>query len=92
MVFNWVGTRGLVCSTSSGEIVLLLNPIINPYYHSCVFTTDIYLTISLSTHDGDDTPQNYGSMQHTLQFLEVCNKLSGVILHASTTTTKLTDR
>ena len=26
---------------------LLLNTIINPYYHSCVFMTDIYLTISL---------------------------------------------
>jgi len=25
---------------------LLLNTIINPYYHSCVFMTDIYLTIS----------------------------------------------
>jgi len=36
---------------------LLLNTIINPYYHSCVFMTDIYLTISLSTHIGDDTPQ-----------------------------------
>jgi len=26
---------------------LLLNTIINPYYHSCGFMTDIYLTISL---------------------------------------------
>jgi len=26
---------------------LLLNTIINPYYHSCVFMTDIYLTISI---------------------------------------------
>jgi len=26
---------------------LLLNTIINPYYHSCVFMTDIYLAISL---------------------------------------------
>ena len=24
--------------------------------------TDIYLTISLSTHNGDDTPQNYDSL------------------------------
>ena len=37
---------------------LPINTIINPYYHSCVFMTDIYLTISLSTHNGDDTPQN----------------------------------
>ena len=37
---------------------LLLNTIINPYYHSCVFMTDIYFTISRSTHNGDDTPQN----------------------------------
>ena len=29
----------------------------HPYYHSCVFMTDIYVTISLSTHSGDDTPQ-----------------------------------
>ena len=57
---------GLVCSMSSGFSsgccsqwgFLLLNTIINPYYHSCVFMTDIYLTISLSTHNGDDTPQN----------------------------------
>jgi len=35
---------------------LLLNTIINPYYHSCGFVTDIYLTISLSTHNGDGTP------------------------------------
>ena len=40
------------------QFFLLLNTIINPYYHSCVFMTDIYLTISLSTHNGDDTPQN----------------------------------
>jgi len=26
---------------------LLLNTIINPYYHSCGFVTDIYLTIGL---------------------------------------------
>jgi len=31
---------------------LLLNSIINPYYHSCVFVTDIYLTIGLFTHNG----------------------------------------
>jgi len=24
--------------------------------------TDIYLTVSLPTHNGDDTPQNYGSL------------------------------
>ena len=35
-----------------------LNAIINPCYHSCVSVTDIYLTISLSTHNGDDMPQN----------------------------------
>jgi len=29
---------------------LLLNTIVNPYYHSCGFMTDIYLTISLSVH------------------------------------------
>ena len=40
-------------------IFLLLNNIVNPYYHSCGFMNDIYLTISLSTHNGDDTPQNY---------------------------------
>jgi len=28
-------------------LFLLLNAIINPYYHMCVFMTDIYLTISL---------------------------------------------
>ena len=43
---------------------LLLNTIINPYYHSCVFVTDIYLTTSLSTHNGDETPQN--SIPHSL--------------------------
>ena len=37
----------------------LLNTIIIPYYHSCVFMTDIYFAISLSTHNGGDTPQNY---------------------------------
>jgi len=36
---------------------LLLNTIINPYYHSCGFMTDIYLSISLSTHNGYDTTQ-----------------------------------
>jgi len=41
---------------------LLLNAIINPYYHSCVFMTDIYLTISLSTHNRDDTPQHCSYM------------------------------
>jgi len=30
-------------------IYLLLNTIINPYYHSCVFMTDICLTISVAT-------------------------------------------
>ena len=40
---------------------LLLNTIINPYYRSCVFMADIYLTISLFTQNGDDTPQNYES-------------------------------
>ena len=38
---------------------VLLNTIINPHYHSCVFMTDIYLTTSLSTHNGDNTPQNF---------------------------------
>ena len=28
------------------------------YIYSCVSVADIYLTISLSTHNGDDTPQN----------------------------------
>ena len=37
----------------------LLNIVINPHYHSCVFKTDIYLTVSLSTHGGDDTPQKH---------------------------------
>jgi len=37
---------------------LLLNTIINPYYHSCGVMTDIYLTTSLSTHNGGDTTQN----------------------------------
>jgi len=46
---------------------LLLNTIINPYYHSCVFMTDFNLTISLSTHNGDDTPQNHISdIQNTI--------------------------
>ena len=38
---------------------LLLNTIINPYSHSCGFITDIYLTINPSTHNRDDTSQNY---------------------------------
>ena len=36
-----------------------INTILNPYHHSCVFMTDICLTVSLSTHNGDDTPQKY---------------------------------
>jgi hypothetical protein len=54
------GVRGLWVSMFNvfGVVVLLLNTIINPYYHSCVFMTDIYLTISLSIHNRDDTPQN----------------------------------
>jgi len=38
---------------------LLLNTTTNPYYHSCVSMTDIYLTISLSTHNGEDKTQNW---------------------------------
>ena len=45
---------------------LLLNTIINPYYHSCVFMTDIYLTISLSTHNGDYAHQNYKTSAYIL--------------------------
>ena len=41
---------------------LLLNTITNPHYPSCSLT-DIYLTISLSTHNGDDTPQNLGLLK-----------------------------
>ena len=37
---------------------LLLTTTINPHYHSCVFMTDIYLTISLSAHNGDVSPKN----------------------------------
>jgi len=58
----WLGAFGI----STGEKKyfnkcerMLLNTIINPYYHSCVFMTDIYLIISLSTHNGDDKPQNH---------------------------------
>jgi len=29
--------------------------------------TDIYLTFSLSTHNGDDTPQNYG-LTHFIEY------------------------
>jgi len=43
-----------VCACSPPSVVaetcsyfLLLNTIINPYYHSCGFMTDIYLTISI---------------------------------------------
>jgi len=30
--------------------------------------TDIYLTISLSTHNGDDTPQNYERLKQGVQY------------------------
>jgi len=30
--------------------------------------TEIYLTISLSTHNGDDTPQNYDSNNVNILF------------------------
>ena len=40
-------------------LFFLLSTIINPHYHSCVFMNDIYLTISLSTHNANDKPQNY---------------------------------
>jgi hypothetical protein len=55
---------------------LLLNTIINPYYHSCVFMTDIYLTISLSTHIGDDTPQNdsRGFLGNSLTFAVILER------------------
>jgi len=47
----------------------LLNTIINPYYHSCGFMTDIYPTISLSTHNGDDTPQtSVGTLSPNLPY------------------------
>jgi hypothetical protein len=32
--------------------------------------TDIYLTISLSTHNGDDTPQNYAHLGSFFFFLQ----------------------
>ena len=48
-------------------LFLLLNTIIYPYYHNCGFITDIYLTISLSTHNGDDTPQNYALLRTVSQ-------------------------
>ena len=44
---------------------LLLNTIIVPYYHSCVFVTDIY-----STHNRDDAPQNDNALfLHPKNFL-----------------------
>ena len=42
IVITW--RRPLLAETCS--YFLLLNTIINPYYHSCVFMIDIYLTIS----------------------------------------------
>jgi len=45
---------------------MLLNNIINPYYHSRVFMTDIYLTISLSTHNGDVTLQSWEKLSKSL--------------------------
>jgi len=46
---------------------LPLNSIINPYYHSYVFLIDIYLTFSLSTHNGDDTPQKHGTNSKAIE-------------------------
>jgi len=36
----------MVFNSKKVSYFLLLNTIINPYYHSCGFVTDIYLTIS----------------------------------------------
>ena len=41
------------------NMYLLLNTIINPYYHRCVFMTDIYLNISLWTTKAVDTHSEY---------------------------------
>ena len=41
LCFKVVATTG-----RNMKLFLLLNTIINPYYHSCGFMTDIYLTIS----------------------------------------------
>ena len=69
MVFN--SKKYLLVSANSGHFqvitILLLNTTINPYYHSCVFMIDIYLTISLSTHNGDDTPQKCIVLPCTLE-------------------------
>jgi hypothetical protein len=40
-----------------------------------VFMTDIYLTVSLSTHNGDDTPQNYSTVR-CLQLTHITVELS----------------
>ena len=46
------------CQPKHVVIFQQLNTITNPHYHSCVFMTDIYLTISLSAHNGDGISQN----------------------------------
>ena len=67
---------------------LLLNTIINPYYHSCVFMTDIYLTVSnfvlckFNFRESLFLPLalqptvNFGLSNNVFPFFPICHQLS----------------
>jgi len=63
-------------------IYLLLNTIINPYYHCCVFMTDIYLTNSMHLmHKVNNVCIFYSTMSHHIQHKHVHSYIHCTHMH-----------